>query len=264
MQNNNSQHQRNKLYIMNNQETVFFFDDPRVLYGPHFSNLFPRKNDTIITRFNASMRFVIVVTLLLSGILRRVAIIALIPLVGCFMGIYLHPVITPSSQTQVMEQPITSIKSQTPIVVENRAPTKDNPFMNYQLDQITDNPLQPDGFIANNKASRIDMEKQFQLGVVDNENDLWGRKFASYHFYTIPNNSATPDPNGAFQNWLYGRNYPTCKEDPRFCDVKPVRTIDGGDGVMDRSLPFSIGLDANTNRRIAKGDMRSLKQIKAA
>jgi hypothetical protein len=196
---------------------------------------------------------------------KSLAIFALIPMVGCLLGIYHHPVITPAQPAAhpIAASTAVSAKSTSHIISpETRTPTQNNPFMNYQIDQITTNePLLPDGFVENNQQIREEMEKQFQLGAVDNENDIWGRKFASYQFYTIPNNSATPDPNGAFQNWLYGRNYPTCKEDPRFCDVKPARTIDGGDGVMDRSLPFSIGMDINTNRRITKGDMRSLQNI---
>ncbi len=280
---------------MNNQESVLFFDDPRVLYGQYFTNIIPRKNDNMITKANTTMRLVIIVTFIIAGIIRNISILAMIPLVGCLIGIYLHPSLAPTinqsptnpnPQIQVMNpenrEPtknnpfmnyqidqitMTNSPSKQTLVSETREPTKDNPFMNYQIDQITttDNskPLLPEHFTQNNHKVRMDMENQFQLGIVDNENDIWGRKFASYHFYTIPNNSATPDPNGAFQNWLYGRNYPTCKEDPRYCDVKPARTIDGGDGVMDRSLPFSIGLDLNTKRRIAKGEMRSLQNIKA-
>ncbi len=251
---------------MNNQESVLFFDDPRVLYGQYFTNIIPRKDDNMITKANATMRLVIIVTFIIAGIIRNISILAMIPLVGCLIGIYLHPSLAPTIN-QTPTNPSTTNPTIKVMNPETREPTKDNPFMNYQIDQITttddSKPILPDNFAQNNHKSRMDMENQFQLGIVDNENDLWGRKFASYHFYTIPNNSATPDPNGAFQNWLYGRNYPTCKEDPRYCDVKPARTIDGGDGVMDRSLPFSIGLDLNTKRRIAKGEMRSLQNIKA-
>ena len=145
-----------------------------------------------------------------------------------------------------------------------KTPTQSNPFMNYQLGDITNNPTanKPDGFAQNNAFVRQEMEANFNSRHVDNEGDIWGRKFSSLAFYTIPGNSPVTDADGTFQNWLYGRSYPTCREDVRFCAVKPPRTeTPNENGVMDRTVNFGIGLDMNTDRRVAMGAERGLASL---
>lgn len=126
-------------------------------------------------------------------------------------------------QLQVIDN-TTSARLDDPV----RLPTAENPMGNYQLTDIND-PNEPIGnnLVQGSEQYRRMTTDAYKQGQFDYMSDLFSDNYSSLQFYTVPNNSSIPDPNGDFQNWLYGSTRPSCKEDPRFCELHPY-TIEGG------------------------------------
>jgi len=215
------------------------------------------------------------IILLMAVLSRRLVLILLAVVVAPFVDGWIGAVRqTPHAAVGVMGAPVlprgaepfeSAAPPTTPSsAADRRMPSTENPFMNYQLDEITNNSQanKPDAFAANNATLRPEMEAQYgklASAHIDDEADIWGRKYSSWAFYTIPGNSPVRDPDGTFQNWLYGNSFPTCREDVRFCTVKPPRTeTPNENAIQDRTVAFGIGLDANTNRRVAAGAARGI------
>jgi hypothetical protein len=88
--------------------------------------------------------------------------------------------------------------------------TVDNPFMNPSIADITDNPMRPQACdVSNEKVQRV-INSNFEERLFKDVSDLYGNMASQRQFYTVPS-TTTPNDQGGFAQWLYGRG-PTCKE----------------------------------------------------
>jgi hypothetical protein len=92
-------------------------------------------------------------------------------------------------------------------------PTKDNPFMNYTVSDLIDNP---------NRSPACEYEKvkdnirtEFRASVYADSSDLWGRYINDRNFYTTPNTEIVNDQTG-FAQWCFG-NSGECKTTGENC-----------------------------------------------
>lgn len=120
-------------------------------------------------------------------------------------------------------------------------PTKDNPFMNFTVNQYLDNPERPpacDGLNDNVVAN--DMERNFNYNLYKDVGDVFGKNNSQRQFYTTPYTTASND-QGAFANWLY-KVGPTCKEGNecyRYEDLRSNRGI----SMDDENNPINYQLN---------------------
>jgi hypothetical protein len=94
-----------------------------------------------------------------------------------------------------------------------RKPTIDNPFMNPPItDFNTDAPAACNSDDENIKNS---ITKSFNNNLYMDIDDAFDKMNSQRQFYTVPN-TAIPNNQGDFANWLY-RTPVTCKEDQEQC-----------------------------------------------
>lgn len=110
-----------------------------------------------------------------------------------------------------------------------KMPTVENPMGNYSIADITDpNEKVSDNILEGSKQYRDLSTEMYKQGQWDYMNDLFSDNYSSLQFYTVPNNSTIKDPNGDFQEWVYGMTgRPNGKQDPRYLPLHP-RAIEGG------------------------------------
>jgi hypothetical protein len=92
-------------------------------------------------------------------------------------------------------------------------PTKDNPFMNYTVGDLIDNPYREGACKYDNVKNEI--QKEFRAHVFADSSDLWGRNINDRNFFTNPNTSIVNDQTG-FANWLLGSSG-ECKTTGKNC-----------------------------------------------
>jgi hypothetical protein len=93
-------------------------------------------------------------------------------------------------------------------------PTKNNPFMNFTIADLTDNPNRPAACPYDNVKESI--KEEFSKSVLPDPADLWGKNISQRNFFTMPWTTATNDQT-ALAKWLYG-NSGECKNLGKNCD----------------------------------------------
>jgi hypothetical protein len=93
-------------------------------------------------------------------------------------------------------------------------PTKNNPFMNFTIADLTDNPNRPPACPYDDVKD--DIKNEFSKSVLTDPADLWGKDISQRNFFTMPWTTATNDQTGLAQ-WLYG-NSGECKNLGKNCD----------------------------------------------
>jgi len=101
-------------------------------------------------------------------------------------------------------------------------PTKDNPFMNYQLTDFTNDPNRPpaceyDSVLPNGETVRDALENEFNNDLYKNVSDVFNKDNSQRQFITQAV-TTWPSDQTTYANWLYNTGEPTCKEDTAFCD----------------------------------------------
>lgn len=102
-------------------------------------------------------------------------------------------------------------------------PSKDNPFMNFTLNEYTENPYKPAACDIQNDSVRISMKRNFNKGLNRNIDDIFGKNASDRQFYTTPNTQIINDQQG-LADWLYKAG-PTCKENTYNCTKNLYRHI---------------------------------------
>jgi hypothetical protein len=93
-------------------------------------------------------------------------------------------------------------------------PTKENPFMNFTIADLTDNPDRPPACPYDDVKD--DIKEQFSKSVLPDPADLWGKSISQRNFFTMPWTTATNDQT-ALAKWLYGKSG-ECKNLGKNCD----------------------------------------------
>ena len=93
------------------------------------------------------------------------------------------------------------------------APTKENPFMNYTLGDLFDNPERNPGYGYYDIKDEINKEYKGQL--YSDPMDVWGKYISDRNYYTMPNTSIVNDQTG-FAQACFGESG-TCKTEGKDC-----------------------------------------------
>ena len=88
--------------------------------------------------------------------------------------------------------------------------TIDNPFMNPSIADITDNPERPRACNVTSNEVQQSIDSNFNQRVFQDVSDVFNKQASQREFYTVPN-TAIPNDQGGFAQWLYGTGK-TCKE----------------------------------------------------
>lgn len=87
-------------------------------------------------------------------------------------------------------------------------PTKNNPFMNITIDDYYNRPDRPQACPVEEVKDEIEKHMDSLYHELD---DVYNRRSADRHFYTMPSTTIPGDQN-AFATWLYRIDGETCKE----------------------------------------------------
>jgi hypothetical protein len=94
-----------------------------------------------------------------------------------------------------------------------RLPTADNPFMNPPISDF--NTVAPAACNSDDENIQNLTTKSFRHNLYMDVDDVFSKMNSQRQFYTVPN-TAIPNNQGDFANWLY-RTPTTCKEDQEQC-----------------------------------------------
>ena len=92
-------------------------------------------------------------------------------------------------------------------------PTKNNPFMNYTVGDLIDDPNRPPA--CDYEKTKDEIRNKFRSSVYSDSSDLWGRFITDRNFYTTPNTDIVNDQIG-FAKWCFG-NSGECKTTGKNC-----------------------------------------------
>ena len=90
---------------------------------------------------------------------------------------------------------------------ECQKPTKNNPFMNYTVGDLIDNPNRPPA--CDYESSKNEIRREFKSNLHTDINDIWGKNISDRNFYTMPNTKIVNDQM-EFARWKFG-NSGDCK-----------------------------------------------------
>lgn len=94
---------------------------------------------------------------------------------------------------------------------ERTVPSKQNPFMNILLNEISDYSMKPVARYTMSSNVKSELDGQFENRVYGDPGDVWNRNQSQREFYTMPSTSI-PNDRDSYQNWLYRTPGKTCKE----------------------------------------------------
>lgn len=94
------------------------------------------------------------------------------------------------------------------------APTNENPFANVLMHEYTDNPQRKPACYVDDVSN--DINDKFFNDFIQDPFDVFNRKHSQRQFFSTAN-TQIPNNREAFAYWLYGKDGPTCKEDPEVC-----------------------------------------------
>lgn len=206
---------------------IFWLNEPSVLMK-NYLRFIPTKNMTNNQRYNAMTLFSIYFLVLLL-VFKKPVYWIYFPIIFMVIIIVLHlmekktttekfsPIIETGyidSDDNLRFNRVTGRLTKGPDVTYScRKPTIDNPFMNPPItDFNTDAPAACNSDDENIKNS---ITKSFNNNLYMDIDDAFDKMNSQRQFYTVPN-TAIPNNQGDFANWLY-RAPVTCKEDQEQC-----------------------------------------------
>ena len=89
--------------------------------------------------------------------------------------------------------------------------TTENPFMNLLVTDYEQHPHRAPACPLDNPVVQPVVEDNFESRLFKDVGDVFGRMQSQRQFYTMPN-TAIPNDQGAFAQWLYGSPEPSCKD----------------------------------------------------
>jgi hypothetical protein len=137
-----------------------------------------------------------------------------------------------NSKINELFDPISNIITPAPTPDPNcQEPTKDNPFMNYTIGDLIDNPNKKPA--CKYKDVKDKVKKEFKKNVFTDTYDLWGKNTSDRQFFTMPNTGIVNDQMG-FAKWCFGDSG-SCKTFGQGClkYKDPIYHIAQGENVAD-------------------------------
>ena len=182
---------------------TFWFEDYKILYeDDNWKKVIPTNEMTLNEKLNALMRLSIGISLI-QYILTHDTKYIYIPVIVGLVTILIH-------QNKSLKENMVNNSE----IKETIEPTKNNPFMNYNI--ITDERDRGGATNSyNNEKIQEDIEENFNHDLFRDVGDLYGKSNSQRQFYTMP---ATTMPNDqtSFAKWCFNTG-PTCKEQSINC-----------------------------------------------
>lgn len=169
----------------------FWYEDPRILIQENrLKEFIPLKEMTTIEKLNAIMRLTLYISFLLFITTKEYIYLYSIILVG-FFSILIY---------NFQKENLINLVSKKTI------PTKDNPFMNYNI--ITDPKNKPK--TVNQNTVKKEINNLFNNNLYRDVSDLYQKNNSQRQFYTMPCTDIVNEQT-KFAKWLYYTDE-TCKE----------------------------------------------------
>lgn len=186
---------------------MFWTNDINILFQPV---LIPLDHMSIDEKLNALTRLVIFVCLIIALLLQDSRFLLLmIILIIAIVIVYQY-------YNQYSVRSDTFLNSKNLNVIDNQLcikPTSENPFMNPNLTDITEDEYNSATIQAcpiYSKTIDESIDKIYDESVYKNADDIYDRSIGKRQFYTVPGNKV-PNDQMVFANWLYNRGK-SCKE----------------------------------------------------
>lgn len=189
-----------------------WYDDVRVLWAG-WREFFPAADQTPAERLNALVRLVAYATAAVFVYNREVRTLVLgacvVAVVSFAFSHRARPLERPPAPAPAGPLSTAAPPARPPACTP---PTKDNPFANVLLTDLSKGPRAP---ACDYEAVKDDVRRHFNDGLFRNSDDIYERENSQHAFYTMPVTTGVPD-TGAFANFLYG-GMKSCKEDAAAC-----------------------------------------------
>lgn len=239
-----------------NKEDLFWYNDHSVLFKQsRFLEFFPHKSLSNTRKLNATMRFGLYLSLVLSIYFNTPKFVLILIIVGCLTFLMFKQELSNKNiintdkitipreipteiPTEIpLELPLeisSKIPTEIPIALNDvsveslentcRSPTLDNPFMNKNL-------INSDDTLKNCNIENEDIAKEmknyFNNNLFRNIDEIFDMNHSRRQFYTVPNNELI-NRQKDFAKWLYDTPL-NCKTDTNYClqreDVRNKRQV---------------------------------------
>ena len=179
--------------------TELWYHNPKILLE-NVDQFFPNKNLNRIEKINSLARFSLyysILLILLNQDTKWLSVSIIILLISTFLG-----------TTEKFESPNNKLD-----LKKCTKPTKENPFMNYTLGDLIENPYRPKA--CKYEDSKDTMRKEFRSHLYSDASDIWGKFISDRNYYTMPNTNIVNDQTG-FAQWCFG-NSGECKTTGKNC-----------------------------------------------
>lgn len=167
--------------------TELWYQNPKVLLDEP-DQFFPVKKLNRVQKINSLARFSIywmIVVLISKQDSKWLSVGVIIMLISAFLG---------NTESFTSKDRMLS-----PNVCQK--PTKENPFMNYTINDLIENPERPRACKYDDVKDEI--RKEFRSHVYSDTSDMWGKFISDRNYYTMPNTEIVNDQTG-FALWCYG------------------------------------------------------------
>jgi len=198
----------------------FWGDDINILFD--FSRaieFFPTRDMSTNEKLNAISRFFIYLGILMFIGFRNYNLL-FIPIIA--MGILylvftndrtLHEINIEEFDRNVKRE--LNINEDTPIKINEvgdicQRPTRNNPFMNVLINEITENPNRPPACYYADEDIREETEKYFNHNLYKNVEDIWDKRNGQRQYYTMPW-TTIPNDRDTFMKWCW-KTTNVCKD----------------------------------------------------
>jgi len=191
----------------------FWTEDITVLYkNGNYYRFYPSVNMTRIEKLNAMSRFFIYLFILFY-LFNKIAEYLFYPIIGLILIVIIYYIQKNDTvdmkkesfcQNNICKEPESCV-----------IPTRDNPFMNVNVNDYTDRPNRPDACNPLDKTISNEINSNYNHNLMSDADDLYQRGHSQRQFYTTPNTQLA-NKQTELAEWLY-RLPTTCKEDTRFC-----------------------------------------------
>ena len=181
--------------------TNVWYQDPKVLFE-NMDRFFPRNDLNKNEKINSLVRFAIYYALLIilfKQDTKWLSVSVILILISLFMGV--------SEDFSAKESVITGEDTRC------QEPTENNPFMNFTLNDLMENPDRPKACYYDDVKDK--MREKFRKKIYSDPADTWGNFISDRNFYTMPNTELINDQTG-FAEWCYG-DMGVCKSTGNSC-----------------------------------------------
>ena len=196
--------------------TPFWFKTPSILFKKDFLiEFFPSKRFDFNRKLNSIVRLSFIYSLIMIICKKGNQYYLLPPVVMAITWVLWYRQ-SDTKKNEIIEQSISdkldNLVKLNDLNTECRVPTKDNPFMNPNIDEFSNNknPKPKSCPSYNNVGVQNRIEELFNEDLYRDVQDVFSKNNSQRQFYTVPGNKV-PNDQSSFAHWLYSTPQ-TCKE----------------------------------------------------